>query len=118
MIGDGPSLTLVGFERDVGAALDAATDAAFSACGGKIVQNVGRRQSLHLRREVQRQDLSRAFLPPAGPLGPAAVVPKNHSALHDGLAAEAGRLAPESLVLRGAPVRAEAPCTAAPAFTA
>ncbi len=114
----GPTLTLVGFGQDVGAALDAATLAAFLACGGKVVQIAHRGQALHLRREDWCEDLSGVFLPGAAPFGWAAVVRPDRTVLHDGPAAEADRLVRESLILLGATVRAEAPCAAVPAFTA
>jgi 3-(3-hydroxy-phenyl)propionate hydroxylase len=113
----GPTLTLVGFGLDPGAALAAATLAAFLACGGKVVQVVHRGQALHLRREGWCEDIGGVFMPGAAPFGWAAVVRPDRTVLHDGPAAEAERLVRESLALLGAPVRAEAPYGAVPAFS-
>ena len=113
----GPTLALVGFGHDPGAALAAATLAAFLACGGKVVQVVHRGQALHLRHEGWCEDIGGVFMPGAAPFGWAAVVRPDRTVLHDGPAADAERLVRESLALLGAPVRAEAPYGAVPAFS-
>lgn len=114
----GPWLTLVGFGRDPRDGLDAATARAFAACGGKVVQVAHRGQAHHLRREDCWEDLDGTFMPGVAPFGWAAVVRPDRTVLHDGPAAEVGRIVSESLASMGTPAHLEAPFSAAPAFSA
>ncbi len=114
----GPTLTLVGFGQDAGAALDAGLMRDFIARGGKVVQIAHRGQRLHLRREGCCEDLEGAFMPGVAPFGWVAVVRPDRTILHDGPAAEVDRIVRESLARIGAPVRAEASCCAVEAVTA
>src|SRR5271166_2467230 len=111
----GSALTLVGFGRDPAETLDAATLAAFQACGGRIVQFSHRGQAPRLHRERRWEDLAGTFLPGAAPFGWAAVVRPDRTVLHDGPVTDADRLVRESLALLGSPIRAEAAYAAAPA---
>jgi 3-(3-hydroxy-phenyl)propionate hydroxylase len=114
----GSTLTLIGFGRDAGAMLDAATLRDFASCGGKVVQIAHRGQALHLRQEGWWEDLEGVFLPGVAPFGWAAVVRPDRTVLHDGPVTEADRLVRESLALLGKPIRAEASYGAVPAFSA
>jgi 3-(3-hydroxy-phenyl)propionate hydroxylase len=102
----GPGLTLMGFGLDAGAALDAATTAAFAGAGGTIVQIAHRGQRLHLAANGGWEDLEGVFLPRAAPFGWAAVVRPDRMIVHDGPASEANRLIAESLALLGTPIGA------------
>ena len=113
----GSALTLIGFGRDAGAMLDAATLRDFVACGGKVVQIAQRGQNAPPGREVWCEDLEGVFLPGAVPFGWAAVVRPDRTILHDGPVTEAGRLVRESLDLLGDPIRAEASLGAMPALS-
>jgi 3-(3-hydroxy-phenyl)propionate hydroxylase len=97
----GPALTLIGFGRDAGSALDEGTYRAFAAAGGTIVQIAHRGQQLHLVRERCWEDLEGVFLPGSAPFGWAAVVRPDRTILHDGPVTEANRLVSESLALLG-----------------
>ena len=114
----GPALTLVAFGTDVGATLEAETSRAFAACGGKIVRFAQRGRARGLHPDGSWEDLDGTFLPGAAPFGWAAVVRPDRTVLNDGPAAEADRIVRESLALIGSPIRAEAPCAAAPALLA
>ncbi|SMF99470.1 Salicylate hydroxylase [Burkholderia singularis] len=100
----GSGLTLIGFGRDAGAALDDGTAAAFAAAGGSIIQIAHRGQRLHLAASGSWEDLEGVFLPRAVPFGWAAVVRPDRVVVHDGPASEANRLVSESLALLGTPI--------------
>jgi len=112
----GSTLTLIGFGRDAGAMLDAATSRDFVSRGGKMVQIAHRGQSAHLGRDGWCEDLEGVFMPGAAPFGWAAVVRPDRTILHDGPVTEADRLVRESLALLGDPICAEASCGAMPAL--
>ncbi len=107
----GPGLTLIGFGRDAGAALDVRTAAAFAAAGGTVIQIAHRGQRLHLAANGGWEDLEGAFLPRAAPFGWAAVVRPDRVVIHDGPVGEASRLIAESMTLLGTPIGAMPPIT-------
>ncbi|PXX28627.1 3-(3-hydroxy-phenyl)propionate hydroxylase [Burkholderia pyrrocinia] len=107
----GPGLTLIGFGRDAGAALDVRTAAAFAAAGGTVIQIAHRGQRLHLAANGGWEDLEGAFLPRAAPFGWAAVVRPDRVVIHDGPVGEASRLIAESMALLGTPIGAMPPIT-------
>ena len=111
----GPALTLIGFGRDAGSALDERASRAFAAAGGTFVQIAHRGQQLHLVRDRCWEDLEGVFLPESVPFGWAAVVRPDRTILHDGPVSEASRLVRESLALLGT-TRSAATQSAAPAI--
>ncbi len=107
----GSGLTLIGFGRDAGAALDARTASAFAAAGGTVIQIAHRGQRRHLAANGGWEDLEGVFLPRVAPLGWAAVVRPDRVVIHDGPADDATRLVAESMALLGTPIGAMPPVT-------
>lgn len=114
----GAALTLIGFGLDAGAALDPDCARAFAAAGGEIVRITHCGQRLHLSGTAHWEDLQGSFLPAVVPFGWVAVVRPDRTVLHEGPAAEAGRLVRESLALLGAPAEDPAKDQAVPVHAA
>lgn len=92
------SLTLVGFGVHPGSVLGEEQTHSWEKAGGRLVQICHRSQLLH-RQAGAVEDIGGVLVPGAAPVGWLAVVRPDRVVLHDGPAADAGRIVAESLAL-------------------
>ncbi|PWR18300.1 bifunctional 3-(3-hydroxy-phenyl)propionate/3-hydroxycinnamic acid hydroxylase [Zavarzinia compransoris] len=100
----GAGLVLIGFGTDAVFGLEREQQAALAAAGGSVAQVCFRGQHLHRAASgTVLEDLTGTLIPGAAPEGWVALVRPDRTILHQGPAAEIGRILAEGLALLSAP---------------